>query len=112
MCIAMTDDHVFSPFLSQSESTSPLNGSVHDLYAVYFEIAKRDHACRRAALYGVHTPPPGHTPFRPLSFADFEIRFHSAAEIPDGEDIFRRQLARQAQVYGVEPVIKASRNAA
>ena len=108
----MVEDDVLTSFLSQSQSTKPLSGSALDLYAVYFEIAKRDHACRRAALYGAQAPPPGHTPFRPLSFDDFEMRFLTAAHIPRGEEIFRQQLARQAQVYGVAQVIEVSRQAA
>lgn len=89
-----------------------LTGSIHELYAVYLEVAKRDHACRRAALYGTQTPPPGHTPFRPLPFEDFESRFLTAATLPGGEDIFRRQLGRQAQVYGVTPIQSSDRQAA
>ena len=87
--------------LGPVDAASPLVGSARDLYQIYFEIAKRDHACRRAALYGTQAPPPGHTPFRPLRFEDFEARFFSADQVPGGEDIFRRQLGRQAQVYGV-----------
>ncbi len=108
----MTEDHVLTPFLAESQSTLPLNGTVQELYAVYYEIAKRDHACRRAALYGKQSPPPGHTPFRPLSLDGFAARFQSAIAVSGGEDVFRRQLARQAQVYGVESMIVASRQAA
>lgn len=82
-------------------SPEPLPGTLQDLYAIYFEVAKRDHDCRRAALYGKQTPPPGHTPFRPIPFEHFETRFLAASAVVGGEDIFRRQLARQAQVYGV-----------
>jgi hypothetical protein len=88
------------PFHSMA-SPEPLSGSMTDLYAVYFEVAKRDHACRRAALYGEQTPPPGHTPFRPLPLEHFEARFRAASATVGGEEIFRKQLARQAQVYGV-----------
>ena len=91
---------------------SPLAGSAHDLYAVYFEIAKRDHACRIAALYGKQTPPEGHTPFRPLPFEHFEARFRAVFDIPGGEEIFRKQLARQARAYGVDVASEASRRAA
>lgn len=93
-------------------SISPLVGSVHDLYAVYLEIAKRDHTCRIAALYGTQTPPEGHTPFRPLPFEHFEARFRAVFDIPGGEEIFRRQLSRQARVYGVDVASEPSRRAA
>jgi hypothetical protein len=83
-------------------SVAPLTGAVSELYAVYFEVAKRDHACRIAALYGTQAPPVGHTPFRPLPMEHFEARFQSATREPGGEMIFRRQLARQARVYGVD----------
>lgn len=99
------------PFHSMA-SPEPLAGSLTDLYAVYFELAKRDHACRRAALYGEQTPPPGHTPFRPLPLEHFEARFRAASAIVGGEELFRRQLARQAQVYGVALDVTAGRLAA
>ena len=108
----MTEENVLTTFMRESQSTPPLSGSVNDLYAVYFEIAKRDHAVRRAALYGDQAPPAGHTPFRPLPIEHFEARFNAAAEIRGGEDIFRRQLARQAKVYGVETRAVAGRQAA
>lgn len=85
---------------SAAESVTPLTGSLHDLYAVYHEIAKLDHACRREALYGKQTPPPGHTPFRPLPLEHFQARFEAAKQLPNGETTFRMQLARQAKVYG------------
>jgi len=78
-----------------------LAGTLYDLYAVYVEIAKQDHTVRRAALYGDQAPPAGHTPFRPLPIEHFEARFEQAQLIPGGEDIFRRQLAKLAQVYQV-----------
>ena len=93
-------------------SISLLAGSIHDLYAVYLEIAKRDHACRIAALYGKQAPPDGHTPFRPLPFEHFEARYKGVLHVPAGDEIFRKQLARQAQVYGVEAVSESIRRAA
>jgi hypothetical protein len=93
-------------------SISPLAGSTYDLYAVYLEIAKRDHACRIAALYGKQAPPTGHTPFRPLPFEHFEARYRAVLNVPGGDDIFRMQLARQASVYGVEVASEVNRRAA
>jgi len=111
MRFAMNIELKSKPFHAES-SPEPLSGSIQDLYAVYVEIAKRDHACRRAALYGKQTPPPGHTPFRPIPFEHFETRFRAASAVAGGEGIFRRQLARQAQVYGVTTTSGASRRAA
>jgi hypothetical protein len=110
MHFAMTQTvlRTFSP----TASFEPLAGNVQSLYSVYLDIAKRDHACRIAALYGKHQPPAGHTPFRPLPLAHFEARFRSASLMSGGEEIFRRQLARQAHVYGVKPVSSSSRQAA
>jgi hypothetical protein len=108
----MTDNSISIPGVADSTPVAPLSGSVHDLYSVYLEVARIDHQCRRAALYGVQSPPPGHTPFRPLSFQDFETRFNTATSVPQGEDIFRRQLARQADVYGVAVSNKPTRRAA
>jgi len=93
-------------------SISPLAGSIRDLYAVYLEIAKQDHACRIAALYGKQLPPAGHTPFRPLPFEHFEARYKAVLDVPAGDEIFRKQLARQARVYGVEAASESNRRAA
>ena len=101
-----------SPIGPPIGSISPLAGTAHDLYAVYLEIAKRDHKCRIGALYGKQTPPEGHTPFRPLPFEHFEARFRAVFDIPGGEEIFRKQLARQARVYGVDVASEPSRRAA
>jgi hypothetical protein len=108
---AMNPKHDLKPFHSL-ETPEPLSGSVADLYRVYFEIAKRDHAVRRAALYGKQTPPPGHTPFRPIPYEHFETRFMASASVPYGEVMFRKQLARQAAVYGVNPAPLSHRQAA
>lgn len=97
---------------SPTASFEPLAGSIQSLYAIYLEIAKRDHACRIAALYGKQQPPAGHTPFRPLPREHFEARFESASQIAGGEEIFRKQLARQAYVYGVELTLSSGRQAA
>ncbi len=97
---------------SATEPVAPLAGSLHDLYAVYHEIARLDHACRREALYGKQTPPPGHTPFRPLPLEHFEARFEAAKQLPDGETMFRKQLARQAKVYGATVTSLPSKRAA
>ncbi len=94
------------------QEISPLHGSVDDLYAVYLEIAKRDHSVRIAALYGKQAPPPGHTPFRPLPREHFDARFYSSTQVAGGETIFRRQLSRLARVYGVQNVSPAARRAA
>jgi len=107
----MNDELNSKPFHALA-SPEPLPGTLQDLYSVYFEVAKRDHACRRAALYGKQTPPPGHTPFRPIPFEHFETRFLAASAVAGGEDIFRRQLARQAQVYGVTVSNNSTRQAA
>jgi len=93
-------------------SIEPLTGSLADLYAIYVQIAKADHSVRRAALYGSQSPPPGHTPFRPLPLEHFEARFEAALQVVSGEDIFRRQLARLAQVYGVSGTPTSNRQAA
>ncbi len=90
----------------------PMAGSISELYAVYSQIAERDHACRIQALYGVQPPPPGHTPFRPLTLEDFEHRFATASKLPDGELLFRQQLTRLAGVYCVEPKSTLARRAA
>jgi hypothetical protein len=110
MHFAMTQ--AFLRTFSPTASFEPLAGNSQSLYSIYLEIAKRDHACRIAALYGKHQPPAGHTPFRPLPFEHFEARLRSASLMSGGEDIFRRQLARQAHVYGVMPVSSNKRQAA
>ncbi len=105
-----------SPFghlqFSATEAVAPLSGSLTELYAVYHEVARLDHACRREALYGKQTPPPGHTPFRPLPLEHFEARFEAAKRLPDGERMFRQQLARQASVYGARLQSMPSKRAA
>jgi hypothetical protein len=91
--------------VSQQVMTSapePLAGSLSKLYAVYLEIAKKDHHQRLAALYGKQLPPLGQTRFRPLPFNDFVTRYESCLALPNGEETFRRQLARWATVYGVK----------
>ncbi len=93
------------------DSIEPLSGSVEVLYAVYLEIARRDHRCRVQALYGSQTPPPGHTPFRPLPLGNFTERF-SSAQAGGGEQLFRKQLARWAKVYGVDCVEVVARRLA
>lgn len=80
----------------------PLSGSVRVLYAVYLEVAAKDHQCRVTALYGDQAPRLGHTPFRPLRFDDFVTRFESSQALVGGEEVFRRQLARWAKVHGVD----------
>jgi hypothetical protein len=82
----------------------PLSGSPDVLYRIYLEIAAKDHRCRIQALYGKQTPPSGHTPYRPLPMHHFVDRFESAKNLPNGEMIFRKQLARLARVYGVDCV--------
>lgn len=93
--------------VSKSPAPSPLEslrGSTRVLYAVYLEIAARDHRCRLTALYGNELPPAGHAPFRPLRFDDFAERFESSRTIVGGEETFRRQLARWAKVHGIDCV--------
>lgn len=99
-----------SPALTPPES---LRGSVRVLYAVYLEIAARDHRCRLTALYGDTPPPAGLAPFRPLRFDDFAQRFESSRSIVGGEETFRRQLARWAKVHAIDCVeVISSRTAA
>lgn len=83
-------------------SIPPLSGPVSTLYAIYHEIAARDHRCRLQALYGNESPPAGHTPFRPLPLAHFAARFEKAKLLPDGERQFRCQLARWAECHGID----------
>lgn len=97
---------------SATDPVEPLAGNLHDLYSVYHEIARLDHACRRQALYGNQTPPPGHTPFRPLPLEHFEARFEAAKQLPSGEVTFRKQLARQAKVYGATTTSLPTKRAA
>lgn len=85
-----------------TSTPEPLAGSLSKLYTVYLEIAKKDHHQRLTALYGKQLPPPGQTRFRPLPFDDFVTRYESCRSLPNGEETFRRQLARWATVYGVE----------
>jgi hypothetical protein len=84
------------------QKIEPLSGSVAVLYQIYLEIAEKDHRCRIQALYGKLTPPTGHTPYRPLPMDHFIDRFEAAKNIPNGEVVFRKQLARLACVYGVD----------
>lgn len=86
------------------ETIEPLGGSPEVLYRIYLEIAAKDHRCRIQALYGIETPPAGHTPYRPLPMQHFVDRFEVAKSMPNGELIFRKQLARLARVYGVDCV--------
>jgi len=88
--------------VSVPQAVEPLSGSPEVLYRVYLEIAAKDHRCRVQALYGNQAPPPGHTPFRPLPFHQFADRLASSSIIPQGETLFRSQLARLAGVYGVD----------
>jgi len=74
----------------------------HELYAVYLEVARRDHAWRRRALYGEHTPPESHSPFRPLSETLFQQRRHAACLAPQGALRFQQQLLRRAHYYQVD----------
>lgn len=85
-----------------TSTPEPLAGSLSKLYGVYLEIAKKDHHQRLTALYGKQLPPPGQTRFRPLPFDDFVSRYESSRSLPNGEETFRRQLARWATIYGVE----------
>lgn len=94
------------------DSLEPLSGSVKVLYAIYLEIAKRDHRLRVQALYGKQNPPPGHTPLRPLPLDHFVQRLQAAQAVPGGEETFRRQLARWAKVYGVDCLSVVSRRLA
>src|SRR5690606_10227045 len=94
------------------DSIEPLSGSAKVLYAVYLEIAKRDHRLRVQALYGKQSPPPGHTPLRPLPLEHFVQRLQAAQASPHGEEAFRRQLARGAKVYGVDCISVGSRRLA
>lgn len=88
--------------IASQQTIEPLSGSPEDLYRIYLAIAAKDHRCRIQALYGKQTPPTGHTPYRPLPIHHFTDRFDSAQSVPNGETIFRRQLARLARVYGVD----------
>lgn len=90
--------------ITSQETIEPLSGSPEVLYRIYLEIAAKDHRCRIQALYGNHAPPTGHTPYRPLPIHHFVDRFELAKSMPDGELIFRKQLARLAKVYGVDCV--------
>lgn len=90
----------------------PLSGSPEVLYQIYLEIAAQDHHCRIQALYGQQSPPTGHTPYRPLPLHHFVSRFESAKGVPNGERIFRQQLARLARVYQVDCVAAVTRRAA
>ena len=94
------------------DSPEPLSGSIKVLYAVYLEVAKRDHRLRVQALYGKQSPPPGHTPLRPLPLEHFVQRFQAAQASSGGEVAFRRQLARWAKVYGVDCISVVSRRMA
>jgi len=85
-------------------SIEPLSGSTEVLYRIYLEIAASDHRCRIQALYGKQAPPTGHTPYRPLPMSHFVDRFESAKGLPNGEVLFRKQMARLARVYGIDCV--------
>lgn len=86
----------------------PISGPPEILYRIYLEIAVKDHRCRLQALYGNQSPPTGHTPYRPLPLHHFAERFESAKSMPDGEIIFRKQLARLARIYRVDCVAAVS----
>lgn len=102
-----------APQPAQHDPIPPLLGSVPELYKVYLEIAKRDHACRVRALYGSQTPPAGHSPFRPLPLKHFRERFDAAKALPGGEAAFRRLLARWANVHSLPAdVVRPARSAA
>jgi len=90
--------------IASHETIEPLGGSPEVLYRIYLEIAAKDHCCRIQALYGNQAPPTGHTPYRPLPMHHFADRFELAKDMPHGEQIFRKQLARWARVYGVDCV--------
>ena len=84
---------------SQS-AASPL--SLNDLYAVYLEVARRDHAWRISAMYGQTPPPAGHSPLRLLPFEDFRERYEAALRVPGGHAVFEGQMLRRARAYGVD----------
>jgi hypothetical protein len=86
------------------DNIEPLSGSSEVLYRIYLEIAAKDHRCRIQALYGNQSPPSGHTPYRPLPIHHFVDRLESAKSMPNGEELFRKQLARLARVYSVDCV--------
>jgi hypothetical protein len=88
--------------IASQQKIEPLSGSIEVLYQIYLAISAKDHRCRIQALYGKQTPPTGHTPYRPLPMDHFIDRFETAKSIPNGEMIFRKQLARLACVYGVD----------
>jgi hypothetical protein len=76
-------------------------------YAVYLAIAERDHQWRIHALYGTLERPVGHSPFRPLSLADFTQRMTATWKTPGGEEAFVRQMLRRAYYYGVDVLAAA-----
>lgn len=98
--------------MTARDPIEPLSGSAAVLYQVFLEVSKCDHRCRVQALYGRSGPPAGHTPFRPLTSAEFAERFEAACRRPGGETAFRKQLARWAKVYSVDCVAVLTRRAA
>lgn len=72
-----------------------------ELYAIYLEVARRDHQWRRQAMYGAEQPPEGHAPFRPLNEALFSERRDAALRVPEGAERFQLQLLRRARFYHV-----------
>lgn len=73
-----------------------------ELFAIYLEVARADHAWRRRSFYGDQTPPESHTPFRPLNAAIFSERFRGACTLADGHQRFQAQLLRRASFYKVD----------
>lgn len=73
-----------------------------ELFVIYLEVARADHAWRCRSFYGDQTPPEGHTPFRPLNAAIFAERFRGACMLADGHQRFQAQLLRRASFYKVD----------
>ncbi|TWU58446.1 hypothetical protein Poly51_12240 [Rubripirellula tenax] len=76
--------------------------SIAQMYAVYLSIARADWMWRRAAVYGVAEPPPGHAAFRPLAYEVFEQRMNLASTVFRGDQSLRDRLSRQAAAYRVD----------
>ena len=82
--------------------TIPAPLGLDDLYALYLEVARRDHAWRIRALYGEVAPPEGHTPLRLLSMLHFRERYEAALRVPGGHTVFEAQMLRRARAYGID----------
>ena len=87
----------------QSASQTPSTAlALNDLYAIYLEVARRDHAWRIHALYGETQRPAGHTPLRLLPMEHFRQRYEAALRTPNGHAVFEAQMLRRARAYGVD----------